>query len=226
MRQCWEGKEYSESDCHILILGESHYNSSDKNGPDIGKRLPDNYTKNAVEYYLSVKRGDIERKKGEIYRWTAFFTKISKTFGYDDVEAFYNRILFANYIDVYCGTKNSFSTKYISDTDNRIRCNNELFELINEKCVENIVCVSTLAYNNLPSLHDTEHEYEKKTVLTHNSGKNGLVKQCHYIASVTHAYCDVLLNADINVYSVGHPSSGRYSAKCIREYLTKDDLKI
>ncbi len=222
MRHCWEGDSFSCTKPKILILGESHYEGEDVD-EFVGKPVADGKTESVVSYYLGIKTGSHKRNPHEKYNWTSFFTKISKTFGFDDVNTFYNNILFANYLDIYCGIKTSSAKNYLSKNENRKQCNKDLFELINSKDVEYMICFSRLAYNNLPSF--AEGECEKTEVLWEfKDGRKGIASLCRYKKQTAHNHCSIELKKDLVVCCVPHPSSVGYSTSVVKEYLAKNQI--
>ena len=215
MLQCWEGNNYSDEIKKILILGESHYSEES----DCGLPLKKNETKGVVNYYLDLKTGK-ESSSGK-NNWTSFFSKIASAFGYRyKYEDFYGKILFANYIDKYCGLKTSHAFRFLEDDKYRTHCNDELFELINEKSVDCVFCFSKRVYEKLPSLGNDSEREETIMLSPETLKRNEWVFRCNYKSGQTHNHCTVLLNRDLDVFCFRHPASGFSSARA-HEYLKK-----
>ena len=202
----WEGNKYKTEDLKVLVLGESHHHNN-----EYGKELHKDFTKDTIERYLNYKEGMVEREKGKSWRWTCFFTVVSKIFGYVEGQYrdFYNKVLFANYIDVSCGKGTSHAEVFLSDDSYRCDCNNKLFELVNEKTVDLIVCFSKRVYKKLPSISENSDEW--CGVDSMNPGENDKkdeVSVRYYLPKVDHNYCDIKLKKGLKVICFKHPRSG------------------
>lgn len=223
MLQCWKGCNYNQANMKILVLGESHYGGEKKTDLEPDK------TKGVVKRYLDFKNGLITRPPDEDFRWTAFFTKIAYSFGYTSdasrISEFYSKIIFANYIDKYCGLRDKNTANELMKVNNyRIHCNDELFNLINENGIDIIVCFSKLAYNNMPSLAINTIEAEHE-VNINESGRADRVRFCNYLRDTEHNYCNTKLKKDLKVYCFNHPASG-YSPSRVREYLKSEGINL
>ena len=198
----WEGNNLIINP-KILILGESHY--EDEN---YGKEVSFS-TSSVLNYYFDHRE-----------RWSQFFDKIAASFGYsqDKSREFFEHVYFGNYVDVLCGIGNDAAEKYINK--NRIRYNSELFDYINLKEIDIIICFSKLVYNNLPSLSNlTKEEHEEQVVVGKIGRNNNYVSICNYIPNISHPNCQTVLKKQLTVYGLRHPSNqGGFAANQIYEF--------
>ena len=103
----WIGKKANENG--ILILGESHYGETET-------------TRGAIEFYLS------ENRKGNRAEWMRFFDRISKSFGYSEInENFWDKVFYGNYVEVTCGVGDNRADEAISE--NRRDYNNHKYTI-------------------------------------------------------------------------------------------------
>ena len=192
--------------------------------------MAQNQTEGTVDHYLALKKGCTMREPNTSYRWMAFFTKIASSFEYwgaDRIQEFYDKVLFANYIDRYCGVKTTHASDFLSNDDNRRHCNHELFELVNAEKVNMIICLGRRAYWKMPSLNNNMDESCGTDRLYPDSGKTrDRVEYCNYLQTVSHDYCDIMLDKDLKVYGFQHPSSGGFSTAKIAKYLKEHGIKV
>lgn len=193
----WRGTNIPK-DNRILILGESHYGDE-----IIDKNL---LTEHVVNTYLN----DI--KCGSRKRWAQFFDKIALSFGYEKVNVrdFYSKVFFGNYIETFCGIKDNKAKDILALNGNRKQFNNSLFEFVNKERITTIICFSILTYNNLPGM--ALEETEKKYTVGKIGNKDDVVRECTYSSLNAHAHCDIILEKELQVFGIRHPSSaGGYS---------------
>ena len=181
----YQGEQAAKQPIHVLILGESHYESASKiNG-----------TADVVRY-LAVEGNDTN---------TQFYKNIMKTFGCDPTpeqrQLFWNKVYCGNYVSDLCGIRgNNTAAKRIKT--NRKRYNDELFSFINDKGIDVVFCFSRLVYRNLPSAATGEKE---DSLI--ESATNRLTR-FQYNAGIEHGDCGVLLKKPLTVYGLKHPSAG------------------
>lgn len=194
----FEGERAKDQTVKYLILGESHHVSTDpKVMTDKVAGVPASYTTaSVIQEHLE------KRKKHD------FLTKIAKTFGTEDEDAFWQSVYFGNYIDVLCGIGNSLAEKQIED--NRKEYNDQLFRFLNKHNISKIFCFSVLAYKNLPDLTDGE---ESQCETIGMRGKRSVyLRQCKYKTGTQHSGTSVILQQDVHVYGISHPQAkGGYS---------------
>ena len=196
----FEGQKAKDQPVRILILGESHHVSTDpKVTTDKVAGVPASYTT------ASVIQEHLEKRKNH-----DFLTKIAKTFGAEDEDAFWQSVYFGNYIDVLCGIGNSVAKNQIEYNDNRIKYNDQLFQFVNEHKIEKIFCFSILAYKSLPTLTDNEASIWETIGMRGN--RRVFLRQCQYKAGVHHEGTSVILEKDLLVFGISHPQAkGGYS---------------
>lgn len=197
---------------NILILGESHHISkTDK--VDMTSGIKASYsTKDCIIDYLS----NPEKQNYLI------FDKIVKSFGFnpdEEREKFWHSVCFGNYVNVLCGVGDSTAKNMIKE--NRINYNNELFTFINRYNISTIFCFSINVYDNgLPSLNKNSIELCEKKAIGKFNDKNVYIRRCLYCANEKHDNVDIILNNNLDVYGIGHPSSqGGYSAELMQTAL-------
>ena len=194
----------------ILILGESHHISTDPNiTTDKVAGVPASYTT------ASVVQEHLEKRKTH-----DFLTKIAKSFSVaeDGQAVFWQSVYFGNYIDVLCGIGNSVARKQI--TGNRLKYNDQLFQFVNEHKISEIFCFSVLAYKSLPELSDKEESTREVVGVRRN--RRVFLRQCQYKSGIKHEGTNVILQQDLNVYGINHPSArGGYSPEMYAKILTE-----
>lgn len=194
----YEGSKVKLLNKQILVLGESHY-SNDRNCNFTTKNVIENYHK--------------ESNKPEYH----FFHKIAQSFNVNtndidkEFSEFWDYVYFGNYVPELCGIKDSKAKNFI--TKNRKEYNNQLFNFINEYNIDiDILFVfSRLTYNNLPSFSRKHIKQEKAENADNGNLKVGKcrdwISHCKYLSNVEHPNVDVILNKDIDVYGMRHPSA-------------------
>ncbi|MDD7521161.1 MAG: hypothetical protein SOW12_08265 [Lachnospiraceae bacterium] len=205
----WQGNDIPANN-RILILGESHY------GDVIIDK--DMLTKDVVNRYLN----DIQY--GTRKKWAQFFDKIAFSFGYEkeQVEDFYSKVFFGNYIEAFCGIKDGRAKDILAKKENRGQYNDSLFEFVNEHHISTIICFSILAYNHLPGA--SADEKEEKTVVGPIGSKKDMVRVFTYQPSIEHPHCNIILENELQVIGVRHPSSASgYSSENVYGFLKKMD---
>lgn len=185
-----------------LILGESHHVSTDPSvATDKTAGVPASYTT------ASVIQEHLDKSKTH-----DFLTKIAKTFGSRDENAFWQSVYFGNYIDVLCGIGNSVAKNQIKEKDNRLKYNDQLFQFVNKHKIEKIFCFSILAYKSLPGLSDNEKSTWETVGMRGN--RRVFLRQCQYKAGVQHEGTSVILQQNLRVYGISHPQAkGGYSSE-------------
>lgn len=182
-----------------LILGESHHYETES-------------TQKTVDGYL-----DKCRKEGHAEKCHKFFDQIVRAFGKDpatDREAFWNNVWFGNYIDEPCGVGDSQATNLLSEEDNRIRYNDDLFDFVANEKIDIIFCFSRRVYNKLPSLVKATGENENTInvgdFLRAKDGtpKKDYISYCKYLPGA-HNHTSKPIKRTVEVYGMLHPS-GRY----------------
>lgn len=191
---------------NILILGESHRISKDADSPNCTMGIPATYTTaGVVEESIRV-----PHKQG-----LEFFKKIGLAFGQPmeteaEKTAFWERVCFANYIDVLCGVSNDAAKNHLKTGGNRQRMNDELFTFVNQQEIDVIVCFSRLVYNHLPSLNKTFHKTEDggKHICSNTvGGQTDYIAKCVYLPNIAHPHTAILLRKPLTVYGLRHPSA-------------------
>ncbi len=224
-KEIWEGSSFGSVSPKILILGESHYVDGDENDSKLGKPIEPGETRRVIEYFLKIKNSDttISKADGKSIRWTAFFTKIAHSFGYMEENTyrdFYNKIIFKNYLDVYSGTRINYTKKQLSKQEIVEACNNALFQLINEKEIDVLICFSSAVYWSLPSQKPQEVSAEEELL-----GKRLIARSYKYQKELKLEKCKETLKKDLLVYAFPHPSFGGFSPVCVKEYLNRKGLR-
>ena len=172
----------------ILILGESHYQSS---GYD-----PEFTTDGVVLDYFQ--NPNCQRYK--------FFDKIVTCFGFapEDREKFWNQVWFGNYVTSSdCGVGTTRARELVAK--NRGQYNRELFDFVNTHGIDTIFCFSRMVYNNMPGRASFESEGVRiATEKLH--GKADYISQFIYLPG-ERPYGDVALKKPLTVYGFRHPSA-------------------
>lgn len=196
----FKGEKAKDQPVKYLILGESHHVSTDPQVmTDKVAGVPASYTT------ASVIQEHLEKRKTH-----DFLTKIAKTFGAEDEDAFWQSVYFGNYIDMLCGIRNSVAKNQIEYNDNRIKYNDQLFQFVNEHKIEKIFCFSILAYKSLPTLTGNEESIWETIGMRGN--RRVFLRQCQYKAGVQHEGTSVILQQNLRVYGISHPQAkGGYS---------------
>ncbi len=205
-----KGVWHGENAKHILILGESHHTNSTDN-QEAGE--PATYTTHEkLQQYMDQYNNPNTKRRDPCYK---FFDKIVSSFGLDpekDRSDFWSKVYFGNYVPVLCGVKDQAAAKQIQGKDeisglsNRKLYNNALFDFVNTHGIDVIFCFSVLAYNNLPSLAEDEAP-DTRTSLGTRGEKQVYLRHCQYKAGIPHDHTTVLLNHDLEVYGIPHPSA-------------------
>lgn len=206
----YAGERIKDQQIRILILGESHHISTDPNvTTDKVAGFPASYTTSSVvQEHLG------KRKTHD------FLIKIAKSFGVteDEQDAFWQQVYFGNYIDVLCGIGNSIARKQIEKEGNRKKYNDQLFQFVNKHKISKIFCFSILAYKSLPELSDNEKS--TKETIGVRGNRCVYLRQCQYKAGIAHNETDVILQQNLEVYGISHPSArGGYSPKMYAKVL-------
>ncbi len=200
------GKETKNMSKRALILAESHHIS--KGNPETGVRA-DYETEDVIrkDFYTN--------PNAKNYR---LFGKIMQCFEMDPDIAdermmFWERVYFANYIDILCGIGDTAARNTINANGNRLRYNDDLFSFLNEQDIEYIFCFSRLVYNNLPGYTEDRENRKKERFADYECGKTGdkrdYISKCVYLPGIEHGFTNVKLNHSVTVYGMRHPS-----AKC------------
>lgn len=176
---------------NILVLGESHYEEEKDKGFESSI-----LTKDVVNNFLEYRNGN--RK---FAHWMNFFTKVAHcvddSYNNAQIIGFYEKIYFGNYIDVLCGLKDGFAVDYLFNQANVEKLNDDLFNYVNKNSISDIICVSKLVFCKLPKFRSYENEFldeENKIVFI------------KYKANTEYEGCSILLNGDLNLYCIPHPS--------------------
>ena len=208
----FEGERAKKQKARILILGESHHVSTDpKVTTDKVAGVPASYTT------TSVVQEHLDKRKTH-----DFLTKIAKTFGAEEEDAFWQSVYFGNYIDVLCGIGSSLAERQIAD--NRKEYNDQLFGFVNEHNISKIFCSSVLAYKNLPDLGDSEES--KRETIGMRGNRRVFLRQCQYKAGTQHKGTSVILQQNLHVYGISHPQAkGGYSPEMYAIVLKNDTLR-
>ena len=200
----WIGKDFINAKKKILILGESHYGDN----AEMGKVTYT--TKGVIESYLE--RHDIP-----------FFTKIAKTFGYENYEEirkFYNLVCFGNYVNVIVPKGSGQGKKFIEE--NRKIYNKELFDFCVNNSIDIIACFSMESYWNLPS----EGEGLGTETIIREDRKSLKTRKWIYKKG-TLENDSMILDKDLFVYGICHPSwQGGYDAKLEYEKYIKNQQEL
>lgn len=190
----------------ILILGESHYENDTK-----------------IENTFNVVNDFLNDQKKIYYK---FFRKIAETLDeevyktHSNYERVWDYVYFGNYVSEICGIRNGRAKELVNK--NREVYNNELFKFINENDIDIVFVFSRLTYNHLPSLSKKGKEKEKQIV--DKTLKVGNVRDyincSFYLPNIPHRKVDVILNKELAVYSMRHPSAaGGYNIDNYYKYL-------
>lgn len=197
---------------NILILSESHH------GPD------------HVESTKSVVYDYFNNPQKACYN---FFDKIAKSFGYSELnrekrEEFWNKVYFGNYIDELCGIGDDRAKIKIWGNKENGRCqyNDDLFKFVNDKEIDVIFCFSRMVYNALPSLAKAkENKFPSignGTIKKGSGTVSDKISHCEYLKDVEHGKTTIVLNRNLVVYGMRHPSGrGGYDADNYSEELSK-----
>ncbi len=182
------GVNFDNQNKRLLILGESHHGGKDEEGKQAS------YTSsNVVNDYLSAKRGTIKMSQ----RWY-FFTKIAHMVDYtlnkEKTIDFWEKVAFGNYIDVSCGVKDGFANKYLSNPTKTKQLNNDLFEFVNKKRVDFILCVSPLSFSCLPMCENVVKSEINNKVSLLSYTPNSVIEN------------GIILTHPLTVYCTPHPS--------------------
>ena len=198
----FKGRYTDERKNRTLILGESHHDNDKKDSADCKPGVPASYTTEGVV------RDYLKDPQNQNYR---FFDKITQTFGYDpelERETFWESVYFGNYIDVVCGVKTSFAKETLKSEKKRQECNDQLFAYANTHKISKIYCFSILAYGSLPSIaKGVCEEYDQCETIGKRGNKNVYLRKCFYKAGVQHEHTAVVLDHDLEVVGISHPSS-------------------
>ena len=193
----FKGENAEKQKVRVLILGESHHYETET-------------TQKTVNGYL-----DKCRKEGHAEKCHEFFDQIVRAFGKDpatDRETFWNSVWFGNYIDELCGVGDSQATNLLSEEDNRIRYNDNLFDFVADKEIDIIFCFSRRVYNKLPSLAKGECEeiisVEDYLRTKEGAQKKDYISYCEYLSG-PHKCTSKPLKRTVKVYGMLHPS-GQY----------------
>lgn len=203
----FHGKLANNRKDRILILGESHHVSTEKDvttnkGP--GKRATYS-THDIVEEYLQNYNNCIGKGRKESFR---FFDKITRTFGIDPETSrseFWDQVYFGNYIDVLCGIGDNFAKNQIKSEENRQKYNDQLFAFVNAHNISQIFCFSILSYKNLPSLVSGEEENSME--IGQQGKRNVYLYHCQCKAGVARNNTSIVLEKDLEVFGIRHPSA-------------------
>lgn len=198
----FQGKYADRQENRILILGESHHNNDQKDSVDGKPGKPASYTTDGVV------RDYLKNPQHKNYR---FFDKITQTFCFDPArerETFWESVYFGNYIDVLCGVHNNIAREMINTNGNRETFNDQLFRFVNAHGICKIYCFSILAYGSLPGIaNEVCQEYDRCDNIGKRGRKNVYLRKCLYKAGVPHKHTCVLLDHDLEVIGISHPSS-------------------
>lgn len=212
----WFGEKSKESK-RVLILGESHYDSQNNYPGYVGRETPYT-TEEVVREYLSHKSNSADNK-----RWDRFFDKIAFSFGYekDKVKAFYNLVMFGNYLPILCGVGKANPAKRYMKME-RIELNNALFSFLNKQSVDILLCFSKSVYWNLPCACDIDRQSEHDIELPRIGNKSNRIHCFTYAPGHIHKNCDVILNKSLQVYGIRHPSARcGFDAEAVHNELSK-----
>lgn len=195
----WEGNNLPEKN-KVLILGESHY---------VDEKSSIEETSGVVNHFINNSQ--------------VFFDRIAMSFDYvtSEKNEFYQKVFFGNYIEKLCGKQDGKAKQILSNKDNRIKYNDNLFKFVNDNKIKTIVCFSKLVFNKLPSMnYEKGEEWEKDKIITIGK-KKSIISHCIYKKNNIHNYCNVKLNNDLLVISLSHPSApGGYRVAEVKEYLS------
>ncbi|SCY30683.1 hypothetical protein SAMN02910370_02062 [Lachnospiraceae bacterium XPB1003] len=212
----WRGKNISESN-RILILGESHYGEVES----IGKPVP-YATSGVVEEYLSHREPG-----GGSARWDRFFDRIAESFGYSHERSseFYEKVWFGNYVPVLCGKGATNKAEHFMKISRR-EYNDSLFSFVNQNDISVIVCFSKAVFWNLPAAADEDRDSYKEISLPALGGRGNVINTYEYKAGVPHGACGIVLDEDLKIYGIRHPSAkGGFNARSVYSSLTNmEDL--
>lgn len=195
----------------ILILGESHHVSrTDEENMTAGVSVSYSTEQCIIDYMANPENQNY-----------LFFDKIVASFGFfPDLQRqeFWDCVHFGNYINVLCGVGDSVAKCFIKQ--NKTEYNDELFTFVNEHNISEIFCFSINVYENgLPSIVKGEESCKKDKIGRFNN-KNVYLRHCLYRAGLRHPGTNVVLNNDLKVYGISHPSAqSGYSAEIMQKEL-------
>lgn len=205
----YEGKNAKCQNKRILVLGESHYDKDEY----------DNFTTKSVieNYYLNP-----NKKKYNFFHKIAQCFSINSTDINKEFECFWSNVYFANYVDELCGIGNSKAKNSIKN--NRKKYNNELFEFINKNEIDIVFVFDRTVYNNLPSYSKNKTADEKQADLDNGNlfvgKKRDFISYCIYRKDEKHKYADTILDKDVHIYGLRHPSARcGFNAENYKPYL-------
>lgn len=188
----------------ILILGESHHiNKQDKENSEAGKEATYPTCRVVAEYFE-----DTEKKNKNL----RFFEKIAKSFGIsvpldEEADAFWNKVYFGNYIPVLCGVGDDTAEKTIKHNGNRKAYNDAVFRFVNDHEIDIIFCFGRRTYNAFPSWYDKKENKGKVLTGISVGGKSDYISHCVYLHGVDHDNTTVVLNKELSVFCLRHPSA-------------------
>lgn len=199
----WIGENFKTAAKKMLILGESHYDTS--NEQDNVEKVVYT-TRNVIETYLREHKRD-------------FFTKIAKSFGYEsdeEISKFYNLVCFGNYVNIL--VPKGLGKGKIFIEENKKTYNKELFDFCVNISIDIIACFSIKTYWNLPS----EGEGQGTETITREDNKSLKTRKWLYKKGTLENGL-MILDKDLLVYGICHPSwAGGYDAKLEYEnYISK-----
>ncbi len=206
------GEFAGKNSSNILILGESHHISK-YNVADMIAGVKASYkTEECMYDYFN------NRTNQDYF----FFDKIVESFGFnpdEEREKFWHSVYFGNYVNVLCGVGDNTAKKMIRE--NREKYNDELFTFVNRHNISTVFCFSINVFNNgLPALNNNSDETSKKQIIGKLYKKNVYIRHCLYRANVEHAGSKVILDNDLEIYGIGHPSSrGGYCPQLMQSVL-------
>ncbi len=133
----WVGKHYSEGieGRKIMVLGESHYCEPDDVDPE--------FTTDVVHWYLSPER----KHEGWMKTFTCFERAfVGKELTLEERDAFWNSILFYNYVQV------GMPGPRVSPTSEEYQKSEEaFFEVLEEYCPDYVIAWGVRLYDSLPN---------------------------------------------------------------------------
>lgn len=190
----YKGKNVERLNKKVLILGESHHGEVDT-------------TVSVVKDYHNFP----QKKEYQFFHKIAQSFNVDKDDVDDEFSEFWDYVYFGNYIDKSCGIGDSKAKNFLSENENRKKCNNKLFDFINNNNIDVVFVFSRLAYRHLPSLSQKHKNDEKLSNADNGNLKVGTSRDwiaCYrYLANIEHKNVDVVLNRDITVYNMRHPSA-------------------
>lgn len=189
----------------VLILGESHH---------VGNSNRDRLGQEAEYTTESVLREDYYGNP--FHRHYRIYDKIIRSFGRDPEvpgarEDFWEAVYFGNYIPVLCGVRTGDAATLLRDEANRRRYNNELFGFVNGNGIDVLFCFSRLVYRSLPGFSADAAVRALEDLGGIECGRVGNsrdhVDRCRYCAGVPHSAVDILLQKELAVFGMRHPSA-------------------